>query len=213
MIEEASFARAARLAASVLILAATPLGTAAAQEQQPAEEASIVSERIPLANGELILKQTVIIDASVSETWAYFTDEEYISRWMAPVAAADLRTGGSIRTNYNSCASIGDEGTIDLQIRNFIPESLLTLQSSLESARDAEWMNDAIYEQRDHLYNVIQFEPLSEDQTRITSWGLGYRQDQEWETMLGFFIAGNEWSYQQLQKAVRGEQVWPPCAD
>ena len=74
-------------------------------------------------------------------------------------------------------------------------------------------MNEAIYARRDDLYNVIEFEAVSENQTRITSWGLGYRQDPEWMEMLNFFIAGNTWSFQQLQRAVAGEQVWPECAE
>ena len=174
---------------------------------------TIISQRIELPNGELILKQTVLVDASLEDTWRYFTESEYISRWMAPVAAAEIAPGGRIQTHYDACASIGEAGTISLDIVNFVPQRLITLQSNLETSRDASWMSDAIYERRNDLYNIIEFAPASEDQTRITSWGLGYRQEPEWDAMLGFFVAGNEWTYSNLQRAVRGGSIWPECAE
>ena len=196
------------LAAASLML--PPVEALPLQEDAEASQA-IASERIELADGELILKQTVTVDVGIEEAWGFFTEPEQIRLWMAPVATADIRPGGAIRTHYDACASVGDEGTIELEVVNFIPRRLLTLQSSLEPAREASWMTDAIFARQDDLYNVIQFEAIAPDRTRIVSWGLGYRQDPEWQAMLGFFIAGNEWSYSQLQRAIDGEQVWPPC--
>lgn len=188
-----------------------PTDAALPQQNDPHSEQAIASERIELNDGELILKQTVVVDVGVEKAWSLFTASEQIRLWMAPVAEADIRPGGSIRTHYDACASVRDGGTIELEVVNFIPRQLLTLQSSLESAREASWMTDAIFERQDDLYNIIQFEAISPDRTRIISWGLGYRQDPEWQAMLGFFVAGNEWSYSQLLKAIRGERVWPPC--
>jgi len=202
-----------KLSLLALLSAASFIFPTDAALTDPHSEQAIASERIALNDGELILKQTVVVDVGVEKAWSFFTDSKQIRLWMTPVAEADIRPGGSIRTHYDACASVGDEGTIELEVVNFIPNRLLTLQSSLESARDASWMTEAIYERRDELYNVIQFEAVTHDRTRITSWGLGYRQDPEWQAMLGFFIAGNEWSYSQLQKAIRGEEVWPPCED
>jgi uncharacterized protein YndB with AHSA1/START domain len=198
---------------ALLLASLWPAGASGqtAPQEETAGAADIVSERIALDDGELILKQTIYVDAGLEEAWAYFTDKEHIQRWMAPVAEADIKPGGAILTNYDACASVGDEGTIELNVLNFIPHELLTLQSSLESAKDASWMHDAIMAREDDLYNIIEFEAVTPERTRITSWGLGYRQDEDWQAMLGFFIAGNEWSYQQLQKAVAGEEIWPAC--
>mgnify|MGYP000176853787 CR=1 FL=1 len=131
---------------------------------------------------------------------------------MAPVGHVDLRSGGTIRTNYDPCAAEGDDGWITNRIVNFVPGRFITLQANLEPQREAEWMNETIYARRDSLYSVIEFEEVSESRTRITIWGLGYGDGLEWQTMLGFFTAGNEWTFGQLRKAVAGEQAYPPCA-
>lgn len=205
-----------KISAILFILAtgAFPVAALAATEQSDAETApTFSSELISLDDGELILKQTIVLDVSLEQAWDLFTEADQISRWMAPVAKAEVRPGGTIRTHYDACAAIGDAGTITLDIVNFIPHQLLTLQSSLDAARGANWMNEAILDREDDLFNVIEFEAISPSATLITSWGLGYRDDPEWEAMLGFFTAGNEWSYAQLHRAVRGEEVWPPCSE
>ena len=150
-------------------------------------------------------------DVPVSELWALYTQGEEVERWMAPVAQVDLRSGGSIRTNYNACATIGDEGTITLDILAYVPERLLLLHSDLEPQREAAWMNETIFANRERLYNLIEFEELEAERSRIVSWGLGYGQSEEWATMVAFFERGNAFSYGQLRKALAGETVWPLC--
>lgn len=173
----------------------------------------ISSEMVQTGPGEQALKQTLIVDADLETSWSYYTNPEYITRWMTPVAQVDLATGGAIRTNYDACAAIGDEGTITLNIVNFVPQTMLTLQASLDTQREAEWMSDEIWAKRDRLYNVITFEELADGRTQIVSWGLGYGTSEAWQQILGFFIAGNEWSYAQLHRAIAGEQVFGGCAE
>ena len=59
---------------------------------------------------------------------------------------------------------------------------------------------------------MIEFEEIAPDRTRLTMWGLGYGTGTEWETILDFFTAGNEWTFGQLQRAIAGEDVYRPCA-
>lgn len=61
------------------------------------------------------------------------------------------------------------------------------------------------------MANLIEFEPVDDNRTRITSWGLGYGAGDAWDQMIGFFIAGNEWSYNQLGRALAGENIRPAC--
>jgi uncharacterized protein YndB with AHSA1/START domain len=151
-------------------------------------------------------------DVPVRELWSLYTISDQVARWMAPVAQVDLRAGGVIRTNYDPCATIGDEGTIDLKIVAYVPERRLILQSDLGPQREAAWMNETIYANRDRLFNLIEFEPLENGRSRIVSWGLGYGQSEDWATMIAFFERGNAWSYGQLRKALAGEKAWPVCS-
>ena len=185
-------------------LLATCGGAAAAQP-------TIESELIAVSDGEQALRQSLIVDLPLSETWAMFTSEAGVSSWMAPVAQVDLRSGGAIRTNYDACAAIGDAGTITLEIVNILPERFLLLHTDL-SGNQSSWMNDAIRARGPDMTNLIEFEPVGEDRTRITSWGLGYGTGEDWEQVTRFFIAGNEWRFGQLLKAVAGEELYAECS-
>lgn len=161
--------------------------------------------------GERVLRQEVIVDTGLATAWDLFTDKSAIERWMAPVAKVDLSNAGRIRTHYDACAAVGDPGTIELRIINLIPRKMLTLQAVLPDDPRPEWMNETVFAARDRLTNVVEFEPLSDGRTRITSWGLGYGDGPEWDQMIDFFTRGNAWSFAQLQKAVGGERVTPTC--
>lgn len=177
----------------------------AAQEAQ--------SERIAVSESEQVLRQSLVLDAPLADVWNLFTTDAGVSSWMAPVGYVDLRTGGMIRTNYNACAEREDDGWIENTVVNFVPERMITLQANLEPQREAAWMNETIYAARENLYSVIEFEEVTPDRTRITMWGLGYGTGPEWETMLGFFTAGNEWTFGQLQTAIAGGQAYPGCSE
>lgn len=168
---------------------------------------------ITVGEGEQALRQSLILDAPIGEVWARFATDDGVASWMAPMGEVDLRSGGSIRTNYDACATIGDEGTITLNIVNFVPEQLLILQSDLSVSDDAAWMNDAIRERAPQMSNLIEFESVEGGRTRVTSWGLGYGTGEDWEQIIGFFIAGNEWSFAQLGRALAGEEVYPACGE
>ena len=171
----------------------------------------VTSTTVEVSENEQALRQEIVLPVPVTEAWKWFTDPAHVAKWMAPVAEVELRTGGSIRTNYDACNAVGDDGTITLNIVNFVPGEMLTLQAELDPQQRAKWMNDAIWERRERLYNVIAFEPVGEGQTKVTSWGLGYGTGEDWATIIGFFTAGNEWSYGNLRKAIAGEAVYKPC--
>lgn len=103
----------------------------------PAKAQDVQSDAIALGGEEQALRQSLVLDAPISEVWARFTTQEGVSSWMAPVAQVDLRSGGHIRTSYDPCAAIDDEGMITLTIVNYVPERFLLLRSDLEAARDA----------------------------------------------------------------------------
>ena len=176
-----------------------------------AQDETLETEMIAVAEGEQALMQSLEIDAPISQVWAMFTTREGVSSWMAPIAQVDLHAGGTIRTNYDVCAAIGDAGTLTLNVVNLVPERFLILRTDLNAARDAEWMTDAIMERAPLMTNLIEFEPLEGDRTRITSWGLGYGTGEDWDQMVGFFTAGNAWSFTQLRRALAGEEVYPEC--
>lgn len=190
----------------VVTVAAVAMASSAAAQD-------VRSDVIAVSESEQVLRQSMVLDTSLDHVWALFTTGEGVSSWMAPVGSVDLRGGGMIRTNYDACAEPEDGGWIENTIVNFVPRRLITLQADLEPQREAAWMNETIYARREHLYSVIEFEGIGPGQTRLTMWGLGYGTGPEWETILDFFTAGNEWTFGQLQRAIAGEQVYPGCEE
>lgn len=175
--------------------------------------ASAESVMIDTGPDERALKQTIIFEADIDTVWAMFTTSAGVSQWIAPVGEVDLRTGGAILTNYDACASIDDSRTITLAIVNFVPKKFLTLQSDLTNQREADWMSDEVYDRREQLYSMFEFLPLEDGRTQLVSWGLGYGKSEAWDEMIEFFTAGNEWTFDQLHKALAGEKTFDPCSE
>jgi len=145
------------------------------------------SEVLKTHAGELILAQHLIVEAPIARVWEAYTTSQGWMSWAAPLADVDLRIGGEIRTHYEAGAQIGDSGTNILRIVNYVPEKVLTLQAELSSRWPEVMKSDA-----DNLMNVIVFEEVGSDRTRIRSFGVGYRVLPEYDELMEFFIPANE---------------------
>jgi len=157
------------------------------------KENRIHSELQKTAAGELILVENVLVAAPVSKVWDAYTTASGYATWAAPVVQVDLRLGGTIRTHYNPKAKIGDPKTNTLRIINYVPRKLLTLQADI-----SENWPEVLKSQASHLYNVILFEELAENKTRIVSYGLGYQNNKEMRDLMKFFIHANRTLYTKL---------------
>jgi hypothetical protein len=153
----------------------------------------IQSETLLTEADEIILKQTFKVNAPVSVVWTYFTESEKYREWVAPAAEIDLKINGSIRANYRPDGRIGDDDTISIHIVNYIPERLLTLQPEIPESFPL-----FMRENSDNFYNVIEFHPLTDDETEITSFGLGYQNSPDFHQMVSFFAHGNIQAYEKL---------------
>lgn len=181
------------------------LATVPASAQPARTEAS--SSSIEGEDNQLFLRQTVIVEADLDRTWAMFTTAEGARRWMAPVMEIDLRPGGAMRANYDADAAIGDAGTIENRIVNYVPHRLLTLQADLDAVGEADWLTEEVRANADQLYNIIEFEALDPARTRVTSWGIGYRKGAGWQKMIDFFAVANVWSLNRLAAAASAAQA------
>ena len=160
----------------------------------PSEEEAIRSEVMETEAGELILSQEVLVEASVARVWEAYTTGAGWMAWAAPLAEVDLRAGGTIRTHYEAGASLGDPGTNVLHIVNYVPEKVLTLRAEISD----RWP-EVMKEDAGRLMNVIVFDELEGDRTRIRSYGVGYRDRPAYDELMGFFIAANEGLFRKLK--------------
>ena len=168
------------------------------------DEAPPIQSRVLITDAdERILAEEVLIDAPIDEVWdAYATSAGWES-WASPNAEVDLRVGGTIRTNYDPDAELGDPGTNTLHIVNYVPGVVLTLQAEMQD----NWP-DLLKQDADRLMNVILFESLGDDRTRLRAYGVGYGDAPAYDSILGFFAEANQGLYRNLKRYVEdGEKA------
>ncbi|WAC03006.1 SRPBCC domain-containing protein [Lacinutrix neustonica] len=141
----------------------------------------------------MVLKQSFIVNVALDSVWNAYTTKKGWESWATAIAEIDFKNNGIIKTNYNKAGKIGDESTITLHILNYIPKRMLTLQAEL-TKNFPEFMKA---DEKD-LYNVILFEEVSSTKTKVTSYGIGYKNNEKYMSLMKFFIQGNEQSYLNL---------------
>jgi uncharacterized protein YndB with AHSA1/START domain len=144
------------------------------------------------AGGDRILNWTAEVDGPVAEVWKAFTTKEGIESWMVPVVEVDLRRGGSIRTNYNPKAKIGDPGTITHVILAYEPERMISSRFIAPENAPAAKVAEA-------TWGVSFFEEIAPQRTRVTYRSCGWGHGPEWDTAERFFEQGNAWTFDRLR--------------
>ena len=102
-------------------------------------------------------------------------------------AEIDLKVGGFIKTNYNKAGKIGDSTTIVTHIINYVPKKLITLQAEI-TENFPEFMKK---EEKD-FYNVIYFDEIEKGKTNVKSYGIGYKNNPKYLSLMDYFIPANE---------------------
>ena len=172
------------LAPLLVVVSALAVVARAEENKEPAP--AITNEVLKTDAGDRVLVQEALLEASMDVVWRAYTTTEGYTAWAAPVAEIDLKIGGQMRTHYTPTAKIGADGTNTLTILNYVPQRVLTLRAEPAPTWPAYLRKDA-----ERLSNVILFENLGENRTRVSSFGIGYRDTPEYEAVLGFFGKAN----------------------
>ena len=141
----------------------------------------------------MILKQSFVVNVALDAVWNAYTTKKGWESWATSIADIDFKINGVIKTNYNKEGKIGDDSTITLHIINYIPKRMLTLQAEL-TKNFPEFMKE---DEKD-LFNMILFEKIAPSKTKIISYGIGYKKNEKYKSLMKFFIQGNEQSYLNL---------------
>lgn len=150
------------------------------------------------ATGEKVLRLEMILPVDKKTAWEYFTKDELLKKWIAPLAHIDLKAGGFILTNYNKDKSLDDSSAIRLNIINYLDEELLTLKVNLNDNFSKQAKDEDA-----NLQELIQFKDAGEGKTKIISSMIGWGKGEDWEKTYGFFVKGNIWTYEELYKAFK----------
>lgn len=147
------------------------------------------------SSGEKVLRLEMIIPVDKKTAWEYFTKDELLKKWIAPLAHINLKTGGFILTNYDKDKSLDDSSHIKLNIINYLEEELLTLKVNLNDNFPLSVKNND-----SNLQELIQFKDAGDGKTKIISSMIGWGKSEDWDTAYGFFVKGNIWTYEELHK-------------
>ncbi len=147
------------------------------------------------ASGEKVLRIELILPLSRAEAWQYFSNDKKIMLWMAPLAHIDLRSGGTLVTNYDKSKSLKDKSAISSGIINYIDKELLTLKVNLNDA-----FTKKAQQEDGNLQEIIQLIPVDSKHTKIVSSMIGWGKGPDWDKTYSFFVKGNIYTYKELTK-------------
>ena len=157
------------------------------QEKKKTEEQRVVSIIDSTNNRELVLIQEFTVNSPIDSVWNAYTTKKGWENWAVPLAEIDLKVGGFIKTNYNKAGKIGDSTTIVTYIINYVPKKLITLQAEITD-NFPEFMKK---EAKD-FYNVIYFDETVKGKTSVKSYGIGYKNNPKYLSLMEYFIPANE---------------------
>ena len=148
--------------------------------------------------GEKVLRLEMIVPVDKKTAWGYFTKDELLKKWIAPLAHIELKTGGFILTNYNKDKSLFDSSAIRIDIINYLNEELLTLKVNLNDN-----FPKSVKDEDANLQELIQFKDAGKGKTKIISSMIGWGKGEDWDKTYDFFVKGNIWAYEELYKAFK----------
>lgn len=147
---------------------------------------------------EKVLQLSIILPLDRKDVWAYFSQDNKLSQWIAPQAHIELKTGGYIVTNYDKTKALSDSSSIKLGIINYLENELLILKVKLNNN-----FSKTVQAEDENLQEIIQLVTIAPGQTKVISSMIGWGQGKDWEKTYGFFAKGNEWTYMELFKLLK----------
>ena len=145
--------------------------------------------------GERVLQLSVIVPMKTKEVWKLFTTDEGLKKWLAPVAKIDMKTGGSIKTNYDKAKTFDDSTSIRLDIINYLEYESLTLKVNLNNNFPAEAKKED-----KNLQEILQFADAGKGKTKIILNMVGWGEGKHWDETYSFFEKGNDWTFKEILK-------------
>jgi uncharacterized protein YndB with AHSA1/START domain len=170
---------------AMLVLAAAAAVALSAAGAAAETFPDVIDSSFATSDGQRDLQQSEVIAAPVAVLWKSFTDTAEFKRWNSPVAAIDLRVGGSLEASYDVKHAIGDPDNIRHRVITFLPERLIVFQN-IQAPRA---LPGAEAFQRTVI--VLQFEPLGPTKTRVTLSCTGWGDDPASRRLYSFFQEDN----------------------
>jgi len=172
---------------TIILILISSASNSFGQIDENSDEKRVLSTIDSTKTPELVLIQEFIVNSPIDSVWNAYTTKKGWESWAVPLAEVDLKVGGYIKTNYNKAGKIGDSTTIVTHIINYAPKKLITLQAEITD-NFPEFMKK---EAKD-FYNIIYFNEIEKGKTSVKSYGIGYKNNPKYLSLLKYFIPANE---------------------
>ncbi len=128
---------------------------------------------------ERAIEKTVVVAASLDDTWAAWTTRDGIRSFFAPEAVVDPRPGGSFDIQFDPGAPAGQRGADGMRFLALQPKKMLSFEwnapPSLPEAR----------QQRSFV--IVRLVAVDERHTRVTLHHSGWGDGGEWDQAFNYF--------------------------
>lgn len=159
-------------------------------------------------SGDKALQLSIVVPATPHEVFAAFTTSEGFASWAAPVAKVDLRIGGTIESNYDPKARIGDPGNIKNQIVAYVPDRLLVIRNI---QAPPEFADPDLF---GRTVTMIELQPEGPKATKVVLTNAGYGPGPKFATIYGHFEWGDAYTLAELKKRFEaGPTDWKRSAE
>ena len=148
------------------------------------------------ASGLRTICKEAVVPAPPSTVWPLLSTTEGLRSWAAPVAAIDLRIGGTWETSYRRDARLGDPGNIRNRVLSFLPEHMLSI---VVDSAPAGFPEPILVRT---IWTVIELEPVRDEQTRVRVSMTGYGAGSGYDALYALFEQGNALTLSKLRERV-----------
>jgi uncharacterized protein YndB with AHSA1/START domain len=183
----------------ILIAGALALASATSALAAPVADRPDVDDQSSVpADGARVLKLSILIHAPREKAWEAFATTAGLVSWEAPVAAIDLRVGGSLEASYDAKGKLGDPNNIKHEIIAFDPGHSIefhNVQTPQGFPYQAEFGK---------VRHIVAFEDAGPGVTRVSITDIAYPHDKADDWLYGFFHSGNAYVLELLKSHLEG---------
>ena len=150
---------------------------------------------------ERSIDKSVVVPATLDQTWDAWTTREGITSFFAPDAKIEPKVGGAFHIYINPLAEPGMKGADDMRFMALQPKQMLSFDWNAPPHLPAA--------RQQRTFVVLRFAPVNEMETRVSLHHTGWGEGGEWDKTFAYFDRAWDNVLANLKKRFEsGPQDW-----
>ncbi|HVE50792.1 MAG TPA: SRPBCC domain-containing protein [Casimicrobiaceae bacterium] len=134
---------------------------------------------LPATAAERSIEKSIVVPATIDQTWDTWTTREGIISFLAPEAKVEPKVGGAFHVYFNPLAEPGMKGADDMRFMALQPKRMLSFDWNapphLSQAR------------QQRTFVVVRFTSVGDKDTQVTLHHTGWGDGDEWDKAYVYF--------------------------